>query len=65
MIPCSDKQGNKYHLILTSYMYTTNRNVQLVNVPYNSLDNFEEISSHDETKPKLLESDFSLTNSKA
>ena len=46
-------------------MYTTNRNVQLVNVPYNSLDNFEEISSHDETKPKLLESDFSLTNSKA
>ena len=62
MIPCSDKQGNKCHLILTSYMYTTNRNVQLVNVPYNSLDNLEEISSHKETKLKLLESDFSLTN---
>ena len=46
-------------------MYTTNRNEQLVNVSYNSLDNFEEISSHDETKLKLLESDFSLTNSKA
>ena len=65
MILCFDKQGNKYHWILTSCMYTTNRNEQLVNVSYNSLDNFEEISSHDETKLKLLESDFSLTNSKA
>ena len=28
---------------------------------YNRSDNFEETSSNDETKPKLLESDFSLT----
>ena len=33
MILCFDKQGNKCHWILTSCMYTTNRNVQLVNVP--------------------------------